>query len=323
MVKKTWIGAFVLAALMLAACGDGGGPATGETDVDLGELTNIELVANTWEGSEVNVAVAKRVLESVGYTAEVVALDENAMWTAMATGDVHAALEVWPSGHAGNVADFIDSGAGVVNLGELGVVGRIGWFVPTYMVEQHPELATWEGFQDPELAGLFATAETGNSGQFLAGDPAFVQFDGEIIRNLGLPLEVVVGGSEEALLAALDAAYSAQEPLLFYFWTPHEAFASYDLTQVELPPYTDECGESAAAEDGGVDCDYPADVLFKIGWAELETQAPAAFQILKNFNYSTDNQIDLMAAAGGSVSVDQAAADWMAANESTWQAWLP
>ena len=36
--------------------------------------------------------------------------------------------------------------------------------MPTFVVDEHPELATWEGFMDPELAGLFATAETGESG---------------------------------------------------------------------------------------------------------------------------------------------------------------
>jgi glycine betaine/proline transport system substrate-binding protein len=311
----------VALAVIAAACGGGGTTTTG-SGADLGSLTNIKLVANTWEGSEANVAVAKAILEDVGYTVEVVVLDENAMWPSMAAGDVHAALEVWPSGHAANVADYIDSGAGVENLGELGVVGKIGWFVPSYVVDEHPELATWEGFKDPALAGLFATAETGAKGQFLAGDPAYVQYDSEIIANLGLPLQVVVGGSEAALLSALDTAYAAQDPVLFYFWTPHEAFASYDLTQVELPAYTDECGEHAAAGDGGVDCAYPDDVLFKIGWNKLQEQAPAAYNILKNFKYTNQDQIEIMAAAGGNTTIDQAAKAWVDANRSVWEAWL-
>ena len=54
-----------------------------------------------------------------------------------------------------------------------------------------PELATWEGFADPEQAKLFATAETGDKGQFLAGDPSWVQYDEEIIPNLGIAMQVV------------------------------------------------------------------------------------------------------------------------------------
>jgi len=347
MRMKVKLIALLALALTAVACGDGGGTATtdggtatteggttvtteggtgtteGGAGADLGSLTTIKLVANTWEGSEANIAVAKAILEEVGYTVEVISLDENAMWPAMASGDVHAALEVWPSGHAANVETYIDSGAGVENLGELGVVGKIGWFVPSYLIEQNPALATWEGYADPANAALFATAETGSSGQFLAGDPAFVQYDAEIISNLGLPFEVVVGGSEQALMSALESAYAAEEPLLFYFWTPHEAFANFELTQVELPAYSDECGEHAAAADGGVDCAYPDDVLFKIGWAELATEAPAAHSILSNFSYTNQDQIEIMAAAGDDMTIDEAAVAWVEANRSVWEAWLP
>ena len=72
----------------------------------------------------------------------------------------------------------------VVDLGLLGPSAKIGWYVPTFVVDEHPELATWEGFKDPELAKLFATAESGDLGQFLMGDPTYVTFDEQIIANL-------------------------------------------------------------------------------------------------------------------------------------------
>ena len=82
--------------------------------------------------------------------------------------------------------------------------------MPTLVVDEHPELATWEGFKDPELAKLFATAESGDLGQFLMGDPSYVTFDEQIIANLGLPLKYVVGGSEAAVLTAIDTAIADQ-----------------------------------------------------------------------------------------------------------------
>ena len=54
------------------------------------------------------------------------------------------------------------SGKGVVDGGELGITGKIGWYVPTYMLDEHPELATWEGLKGN--ADLFATAETRRQG---------------------------------------------------------------------------------------------------------------------------------------------------------------
>ena len=181
---------------------------------------------------------------------------------------------------------------------------------------------TWEGFQDPELAKLFATAETGDKGQFLAGDPSWVQYDDQIIENLGLHLQIVYAGSEEAILAAVDSAYSRQEPILFYFWTPHSAFTRFDLTRVELPPYSDEC--YAKADEGGVDCDYPPDELFKILWPELKEKAPDAYQLLKNMQYTNDDQIQMIAAVEvDGKTPDEAAQAWLDANPDVWKAWLP
>ncbi len=316
---RVWIAALAALAMIGAACGDSGDDGDGG-DADLGSLSTIQLAINPWTGSEVNVAVAKQLLEDIGYTVETVNIDENAQWAAIGGGDLHASLEVWPSGHAENVATFIDGGGGVVNGGLLGPIGKIGWYVPTYVVDENPELATWEGFQDAALAGLFATAETGSNGQFLGGDPSFVQYDAQIIENLGMPMEVVYAGSEEALLAALDSAVSRDEPIVFYFWTPHSVHNAYDLTEVELPDYSDEC----YADPAQVDCDYPADDLFKILWEDLEAEAPAAHALLTNMNYTTADQIEMLAAVETEgKTVEQAAADWIAANEDVWSAWMP
>lgn len=329
----------LLLAMALAACGGGGETPAGEspTEEPAGEATmdpagepaaegekiTIKLAENPWSASMINANVAKILLEEqLGYPVEIVTIDENAQWPSLATGDLSASLEVWPSGHAENVAQYIDGQGVVENGGPLGPVGKIGWWIPTYMVERNPALATWEGFMDPAAAAEFATAETGDLGQFLGGDPSWVQYDADIIKNLGLPLQVVYAGSEQAILAALDGAYSREEPILFYFYTPHSAFANYDLTGVALPEHTEEC--YAEAESGGVDCDYPSDVLFKVFWAGLAEAAPDAHTLLKNMNYSTEEQIKMVAAMDvDGKTAEEAAREWLAANESVWQAWLP
>ncbi|MBI1878007.1 MAG: ABC transporter substrate-binding protein [Chloroflexi bacterium] len=324
-------------ALLLVACGGAAQPAApaGEKQdaapaqedaaapaESSGEKITIKLAENPWTGSAVNVAVAKILLEKeLGYPVEIVTIDENAQWAALASGDLSASLEVWPSGHAENVKQYIDEQKVVENGGELGVIGKIGWYEPAYVVEQHAELATWEGFKNPELATLFKTAETGDKGQFLAGDPSWVQYDDQIIKNLGLNLQPVVAGSEQAVLAQLDSAYSRQEPILFYFWTPHSVHAKYKLTEVKLPEYSEACYEKAEA--GGVDCDYPADVLFKIFWGDLKNQAPDAYTLLKNFKYTTEDQIGMIAAVElDKKSAADAAQAWVDGHQDAWKAWL-
>ncbi len=296
---------------------------TAATTVATGAKPIIKLAENPWSASSLNVAVAKILLEEkLGYKVEIVTIGESAQWPAIANGDLDASLEVWPSGHAEDIAEYIDKQKVVENGGPLGPVGKIGWYIPSYLLANHPELATWEGLKKPENVALFATAETGKQGQFLTGDPSWTQYDADIIRNLGLDFKVVTAGSEEAVLAALDAAYSRKAPILFYFWTPHWVHAKYDLTEVKLPPYSKECYAKAAS--GGVACDYPPDNLFKIFSTKLAQKAPDAYTLLKNMNYSTGDQIKMIAAVElDNKSVEQAARDWLDANQSTWQAWLP
>ncbi len=312
----TTTAALAVVAILLAACA----PASTPAPTAVPKIT-LKLAANPWTGSQVNVLVAKSILEKeLGYSVEIVDIDENGQFPALATGDLSATLEIWPSGHAKDYDEYIKTGK-LEDLGPLGVVGKISWYIPTYLLTDHPELATWEGFKDAANAGLFKTAETGEAGQFLGGDPSFVQYDEHIIQNLGLNFQVVVAGSEQATLAALDAAYARQEPILFYFWTPHAIHAKYDLTAVQLPAYSDEC--YAKAPDG-VDCDYPPDVLYKAAWAGLKDAAPDAYQLLKNMNYTTEDQIAMLAdIADNGKSPEEAAQAWVDANKAVWEKWLP
>jgi glycine betaine/proline transport system substrate-binding protein len=303
-MKKYWLSLLVLAVSSLG-------------------FAQVKLCENAWSGSSVNAYVAKILLEEkLGKTVEIVSIDENSMWAAIATGDISACLELWPSGHQTNVAQYIDGTKEVENIGDLGVIGKIAWYIPSYLLEKNPELATWEGLKSADVAKLFATAQTGDKGQFIGGDPSFVQYDEQIIENLGLDFQVVFSGSEQAELAGLDAAYSRQEPYLFYFWTPHSVHAKYDLSEVQLPAYSGDC--YAKIDAGGVDCAYPEDVLFKIAYSGLKDQDPESYALLKNINYSNADQIGMIAEVdSGSKTAEEAARAWIDANEAVWSAWLP
>src|SRR5262245_26043683 len=139
-----------------ATTAGGEAPATSAGGEAPAEGEGITLAVNPWTGSAVNANVAKIVLEAEGGTpVEPVDIDENATWPGMAAGDIDAVLEVWPSGHAKDRTTYIDEQGSVIDIGPLGATGKIGWYVPSFVIDEHPELATWEGFKDPELASLF------------------------------------------------------------------------------------------------------------------------------------------------------------------------
>jgi glycine betaine/proline transport system substrate-binding protein len=307
---------------LLAACGSDSDSSDATTAPAAGG-EGIVLAANPWTGSAVNANVAKVVLESMGTPVEIIEIDENATWVGMDDGSIDAVLEVWPSGHAADRTTYIEGKKSVVDIGLLGPSAKIGWYVPTFVVEENPELATWEGFKDPELAKLFATAESGDLGQFLMGDPTYVTYDEQIIANLELPLKYVVAGSEAALITSVKQAIADKKPLLMQFWQPHWLQSQVALTEVKLPEVTDECLASAAAGDGGFACDYPVDELYKAASAKLETKNAAAFALLKKFQLTTDqqNEIAAMVDSDGMTPAD-AAKKWVDANADVVAGWV-
>ncbi|MCI0545458.1 MAG: hypothetical protein L0Z49_13620, partial [Actinobacteria bacterium] len=194
-MKSRFVTALCGLALVVAACGDTGGG--GET---------ITIAVNPWSASALNAEVAKILIEEeLGHTVELVTIDENSMWAGMSDGTIDAALEIWPSGVTPDESAYIDDGT-VLDVGLLGTIGKIGWFVPSYVVDANPALATWEGYLDPAVAAEFATAETGDLGRFLGTDPSYSEYDALIIEALGLPFQVVFSGTEAATVAELDRA---------------------------------------------------------------------------------------------------------------------
>jgi glycine betaine/proline transport system substrate-binding protein len=305
--------------LLLGACApDTDGGADDDGDAADGSGESITLVANPWPGSAANVHVAAQVMESeLGVDVEITEIDENAQWAGLDSGELDAVLEVWPSGHEDNYATYIEDG-NVEDLGELGALGQIGWWIPSYLLEDNPEFETWEGLEGNEE--MFATSETGDAGQFLAADPSFVQFDETIIDNLGLDFEVVQSGSEAAQLTAVETAIEQEEPVLFYFYTPHWMHDQYDLTMVELPEYEEGCEEP---EDERT-CGYPEDVLFKAVNADMSEESPVSYDFLSNFQMENEwqDEITFLIDEEG-MSAEDAAAQWIEENEDAWQAWLP
>jgi glycine betaine/proline transport system substrate-binding protein len=232
---------------------------------------------------------------------------------------------VWPSGHAKDIETYITTKKSVVDGGLIGPTGHIGWFIPKFVADAHPEYTSWEGLKSDAAAKYFATAETGNQGQFLLGDPSYVSYDADIIKNLGLPFQVVTGGGEAALITGIDTAFKDQKPLLFYFYTPQWANAKYQLVTVKLPEVTPACTASAAGQgkDGKYACDYPTDHLLKAISAKLETKNSAAFDFLKKMKW-TDNDQNTVTKYKNEDGMTMAAAaqKWVDANESVWKAWL-
>ena len=201
-------------ALFAAACGsdkeessDSGSASTGGKDCG-----KVVLNQQASAGSTANTYIAKAVLEDdLGCQVEVTKIAEIPVFQAMADGKVDAVLEDWQ--HVDEYKKYIDGNATVVQGGPLGVEGHIGWFIPKYLMDEHPEFKSWEGLKGKE--DLFKTAESGSQGMFLGGDPSYVQKDKELIEALGLDFKHVTAGAEPAQVARWTQLYKQKKPVIF------------------------------------------------------------------------------------------------------------
>ena len=260
----------------------------------------------------------------MGCTVELQEINESGQFPAMADGDVDATLEVWPSGHLKDRKDYIEKAGTVVDGGELGIIGNIGWFIPSYVVDENPDLATWEGFK--ENADEFATAETGDKGRFLGADTTYSIFDEAIIESLGLDLEVVYCGIRGGV--ARGARQGLQQR------GPHpDVLVDAAVGQRQVRP-----GRGRAPRlrrgvrrdrGGGPGCGRRLRLrlrrgrLYKAFSAELETKDPAAFAFLSNFDWTEEDQNGVALAIQEGTDPSEAAQTWIDANPDVVQSWLP
>jgi len=312
----------VVLALVAAGCGaqrsssSDGGTAAGGGGGGGGDCGEVVINEQSWVGSTANVYVAKNVLENeLGCTVSITKIAENPVFEAMSDGKVDVILEDWQ--HTDLYKKYVDDLGKVKQAGSLGVTGHIGWYLPQYLVDENPDLATWQGVA--ENWEMFQTPESGDKGQFLSGDPSYVTNDESLINTLDLNFKVIFAGGEASEIAAIKQTYAQEEPLLFYWYEPQWLNAALDFEEVKLPKRTKGCDTNPDK----VSCAYPNYDLRKLMSTEFAESGSPAVQFVKNFKWSNaDQELVSQQIAGEKVSPEDAAAQWLSDNKDKADAWL-
>jgi glycine betaine/proline transport system substrate-binding protein len=311
----------LVGALALGGCGSAApqivtapGSQFGSRPAACGTL---RIAVNPWVGYDADVAVVSYLARhELGCTVETKAEPEEASWKDLAKGKLDVILENW--GHDDLKKVYIDEQKVAVEGGLTGNKGVIGWYVPPWMVQQYPDLTSWKSLK--KYAHLFETPTTGGKGQLLDGDPTYVTNDVALVRNLGLDLQVVFAGSEQALITAFQTAEKQRTPLLAYFYSPQWLLSDVKLVHIGLPAYTPGCD----ADPKKVACDYQPYDLDKIMNKRFADSGSPVVDLIKNFQWTNDdqNQVarDLTIAK---LSSEDAAKKWLDTHRAVWQKWLP
>jgi glycine betaine/proline transport system substrate-binding protein len=292
------VGASVSAASTRASCG------------------TVTINQASWVGSTANVYVVKNVLESkLGCKINITNIAEIPVYQALQSGKVDAVLEDWQ--HVAQYKQYEQQLKVAQDAGSNGVTGHIGWYVPTYVVQAHPEMATWKGLLKDW--SLFKTAESGSQGELLDGDPSYVTNDESLISSLKLNLKVVYAGGEASQITQVKQAYAQKKPILFYWYTPQWLNAQLKLTEVKLPARTPGCDTNLKK----VTCAYPSYDLRKVISTKFAKSGSPAVAVIKKFSWTAQDQNAVaVMIASQKMSPDAAAKKWIAANPNKVKAWL-
>lgn len=309
-MRKYLLGtAFALAAPGMAMAAD-----------QCGEVSMAEM---NWASAKIVVATSKFLLEQgYGCDVKVIPSDTTPAVTSLAeNNEPDIVPELWPNS-AGAVYDKLKDGGQIVELTSVLDPGGIeGWWLPAYLVEEHPELATIDGIlENPELVGSMFNNCPDGWGCRIASDNLARAFD---LKGHGI--EVFDHGSGETMVSSMASAYQDKKPWFGYYWAPTTPLGKYDMVSIDLGEYDE---EAHAANQNPDNPDpkpsaFPTAPILTIVTKDFNDSHPDEAELLSNISFKTDTMSQLLAWQDENNATDEEAAVYfLQNNKDEWSAWL-
>lgn len=286
------------------------------------ECGEVSITEMDWASASVVTHVAKFLMEQ-GYGCAVQIVPTTtvpAIASLAETGEPDIVTELWTS-YTPVYFELRDEGK-VLELSKVLLDGGVeGWWIPAYLAEKHPELATLEGIKaNPALVG----------GRF-HDCPAGWGCDVTNLNNMKASELVEAGverfqhGSGETLATSIASAYESREPWFGYYWAPTSVLGSYPMVPVETAPYDEASHDCNSRED----CETPA--LSAYPRADVVTAATAGFverepevaELMRRLSFTNEqmNRILAWQEANGA-SNEETAVHFLTDYRDVWSAWL-
>lgn len=306
--------------LALTGCGAADMTKQGSPYANAAGAKSVTLSVQSWVGARANAAVAQYLLEhELGYRVDTVQVDEVPAWDALSQGRVDAILEDW--GHPEQEQRYVRDKKTVSDAGPLGVSGHIGWWVPKYFADAHPDVLDWKNLN--KYAAQLRTPESGGKGQLLDGSPSYVTHDKALVKNLNLDYQVVFAGSEAAQITQIKQFAKDRKPFLTYWYEPQWLFNEVPMVEVKLPAYSEACGTKGEKDPDSVDCAYPTSELKKYLNAGFSRKGGDAASFLKKFRWTKKDQNEVaQLMAEDKLSAEDAAERWVKRHPDVWKKWV-
>jgi len=287
---------------------------------DCGEVSITEM---NWASSQIVTAVSKFLMEE-GYgctVATVPSATVPAVTSLSENGEPDIVTELWLNS-TGEVYARLEEEGKVERVGDILSPGGVeGWWVPDYLVEEHPELATIEGIMaNPELVGgRFDNCPDG-WGCRIVND--------NLIPALGMAdagVEIFNHGSAETLFTSLASAYEDGEPWFGYMYGPTSVLGKYDMVKVEIGPVDEAIhaeNQNADTESPGVS-DFPPAPVLTVVTADFREREPEIAELMGRVSFDIDTMNGLLAWKDeNNASIEETAVHFITGNTDTWSGWV-
>ena len=263
--------------------------STEDESATVGKGQEIELSYVEWDTEVASTNVIGKVLEDLGYDVKLTPLDNAVMWQDVASGDADAMVAAWlPATHGSQFEEYGDQ---MVDLGPNLEGALVGLVVPEYMdVDSIADLK--------DEAAMTITGIEPGAGVVAATEQALEDYG-----NLSeWDLETSSSG---AMTVALGQAIQNEEDIVITGWSPHWMFASYDLKYLEDPENS--FGES--------------ETINTMAREGLEEDMPEAYQVLDQFNWTTEEMESIMLDISEGEDPEDAAETWIEENPDRVAEW--
>ncbi|MFD2738798.1 ABC transporter substrate-binding protein [Sulfitobacter aestuarii] len=304
----------------LIAAAFGAAAVPGLAAADCGEVSITEM---SFSSAIITTEIAAFLMEQ-GYGCEVtrVPLETIPAVTSLAeNNEPDLVTELWVNS-AGEVYDRLKAEGKVTELTEVLKPGGLeGWWIPTYLAEEHPELTTIQGILDnPELVdGRFHNCTDGWVCRIINRNNA---------RAWGMEeagIEILDHGSGETLAASLASAYEERKPWFGYYWAPTEIMGRFDMTPVDFGAL-DRKAHQANLNSETVDpkpSAYPPSLVYTVATTSFTEREPEIAEMMSKLSFQTDDMSALLAwMEENDANAEEAAVHFLRSNPDQWADWL-
>ncbi|MEH6648256.1 ABC transporter substrate-binding protein [Sulfitobacter sp.] len=285
-----------------------------------GEVTITQM---NWDSAAIVTSVSKFLMEQ-GYGCDVTAVPSDttpAMTSLSENNEPDIVTELWINS-AGDAYKKLKADGKIEELGSVLEPGGVeGWWLPTYLVEAHPQLSTIEGVMaNPELVGgMFNNCPDG-WGCRIVNDNLIRAFN---LEDSGI--KVFNHGSGETLATSMAAAYESEEPWFGYYWGPTTPLGMFDMTSIDLGEYDAEAFASMQNADAPNPkaSSFPAAPVLTIVTKDFMKSHPDIAELMGNVTFKTDTMSQLLAwKQDNNASNEEAAVYFLKNNPDEWSGWI-